>query len=80
MGVCKVFEVLGLPYVGSGVLASALGCDKIVAKIVFQATVLPVAEEVDCRAVKDLARAAQVRREIGRAVVVKPHAQGRRSV
>ena len=40
-----LLEVLGLPYVGSGVLASALGCDKIAAKIVFRSHGLPVAEE-----------------------------------
>ena len=38
-----MLELLGLPYVGSGVLASALGMDKHFAKTVFQQASLPVA-------------------------------------
>ncbi|TFB85469.1 D-alanine--D-alanine ligase family protein [Cryobacterium luteum] len=38
-----MLDLLGLPYVGSGVLASALGMDKHFAKIVFQQAALPVA-------------------------------------
>ena len=37
-----VFEVIGVPYVGSGVTGSAVGMDKAVAKQVFQAVGLPV--------------------------------------
>jgi len=36
-------EILGKPYVGAGVLASAIGMDKITQKIIFQANGLPVA-------------------------------------
>jgi len=38
-----MLDLLGLPYVGSGVLASALGMDKHFAKTVFQQAGLPVA-------------------------------------
>ena len=38
-----MLDLLGLPYVGSGVLASALGMDKHFAKTVFQQAALPVA-------------------------------------
>jgi len=38
-----MLDLLGLPYVGSGVLASALGMDKHFAKTVFQQGALPVA-------------------------------------
>ncbi len=38
-----MLELFGLPYVGSGVLASALGMDKHFAKTVFQQAALPVA-------------------------------------
>ncbi|TFD78522.1 D-alanine--D-alanine ligase family protein [Cryobacterium psychrophilum] len=38
-----MLELLGLPYVGSGVLASALGMDKHFTKTVFQQASLPVA-------------------------------------
>ncbi len=40
-----LFELANLPYVGSGVLASAVGMDKIVMKAVFRASGLPV---IDC--------------------------------
>ena len=38
-----MLELLGLPYVGDGVLASAIGMDKHYAKIVFAAAGIPVA-------------------------------------
>jgi D-alanine-D-alanine ligase len=38
-----LFEMAGLPYVGSGVLASATGMDKVVMKILFKKFELPVA-------------------------------------
>lgn len=38
-----LLELLGLPYVGNGVLASALGMDKHFTKTVFQQAALPVA-------------------------------------
>ncbi|WP_104191545.1 D-alanine--D-alanine ligase family protein [Cryobacterium sp. Y82] len=38
-----MLDLLGLPYIGSGVLASALGMDKHFAKTVFQQAALPVA-------------------------------------
>jgi D-alanine-D-alanine ligase len=72
-----LLEVLGLPYVGSGVLPSALACNKIAAKMIFRHHGLPVAEEAIVRRGDDLAAAARrVRAAVGRAVVVKPHAQG----
>ena len=36
-----LFEVLNVPYVGSGVLASAAGMDKIVSKILFENAQVP---------------------------------------
>jgi len=72
-----LLELMGLSYVGSGVLASALASDKIAAKVVFRAQGLPVAEECVVVRGEDLALAAlRVRRGLGPAVVVKPHAQG----
>src|SRR5215471_7769352 len=71
-----LLEVLGFAYVGSGVLASAVACDKLVAKTMFRARGLPVAEDLTVQRGEDLgAAAARVRRAF-RAVVVKPHAQG----
>src|SRR5262245_25679854 len=37
-----LLEVLGIPYTGSGVLASALGMDKVVSRRLFHAEGLPV--------------------------------------
>ncbi len=39
-----LFEMAGIPYVGSGVLGSALGMDKIYAKIVFEKAGIPQAD------------------------------------
>jgi D-alanine-D-alanine ligase len=72
-----LLEVLGLPYVGSDVLASALACDKLVAKTMFRSVGLPVAPDAIVRRGEDLrAAAVRVRGVLGSAVVVKPHAQG----
>ena len=72
-----LLEIAGLPYVGSGVLASALAADKIAAKVVFRAAGLPVAEDAVVLRGEDLAAAAaRVRQTLGPRIVVKPHAQG----
>ncbi len=72
-----LLEVLGLPYVGSGVLASALAMDKPRAKAQFRDAGLPVAAEVVLRAGSDLAvEAARARAALGAAVVVKPVSGG----
>lgn len=44
-----LFELANVPYVGSGVLASAVGMDKILMKQVFRASGLPV---LDCQVVR----------------------------
>jgi D-alanine-D-alanine ligase len=72
-----LLEIAGLPYVGSGVLASALAADKIAAKVAFRAAGLPVATDAVVMRGEDLASAAsRVRRKIGVGIVVKPNAQG----
>jgi D-alanine-D-alanine ligase len=72
-----LLELLGLPYVGSGVLASALATDKIAAKRAFRDAGLAVASDHVVRAGEDLDAAARaVRERLGPEVVVKPHAQG----
>lgn len=72
-----LLEVLELAYVGSGVLASALACNKVAAKRVFRSLGLPVAEDATVRRGEDLGKAAgRLRALLGAAVVVKPHAQG----
>lgn len=68
-----MLEVLGLPYVGSAVLASALAADKPCAKRLFRAAGLPLAQERLVSDGADLEQCAtRIRGEIGPAVVVKP--------
>lgn len=70
-------EILGYPYVGSGVHGSAVAMDKNLAKAVFRDFDLPVCEHVVVDAASDpeLA-AARVRKQLGERVVVKPLGQG----
>jgi D-alanine-D-alanine ligase len=69
-----LLDILGVPYTGSGVLASALAMDKELAKRVLTAAGLDVPRGVVvmASAADDLARA----REIGLPVFVKPVASG----
>jgi D-alanine-D-alanine ligase len=73
-----LLEVLGAAYVGSDVLASACAMDKSVARRLFAAAGLPVANGLVLRAGEGTAAdlAARARREIGKALVVKPAASG----
>jgi D-alanine-D-alanine ligase len=70
-------EILGLPYVGSGVHASAAAMDKSLAKAVFRHAGLPICEEIVFAAGTDPAEAARrTRTSLGDRVVVKPLRQG----
>lgn len=70
-------EVLGVPYVGSSVLACALASDKIRAKQVFRAHGLPVVNEIAVTSSDDLnAAASRVIAQFGAGVAVKPTSQG----
>jgi D-alanine-D-alanine ligase len=81
-----LLEVLGVPYVGSGVLASALAMDKGMARRIFALDGLPVAAALvaprpppaDASSFHAHARAAveRARGEVGPRLVVKPSAQG----
>jgi D-alanine-D-alanine ligase len=75
-----LLEVLGMAYVGSGVLPSALAMHKRVARVLFASAGLPVARGmVAPRAPAGqgaLAVAEQARREVGARLVVKPSSQG----
>jgi D-alanine-D-alanine ligase len=72
-----LLEVLSIPYVGSGVLASALCMSKPHAKALFREAGLPLAAGVAVRPSADLEhRAVELRNELGRAVVVKPASGG----
>jgi D-alanine-D-alanine ligase len=75
-----LLEVLGLAYVGSGVLASALAMHKRVARVLFRQAGLPVARGIDVArsrgAGASTAAAERARREVGARLVVKPSSQG----
>jgi D-alanine-D-alanine ligase len=66
-------ELLGLPYTGSGVLASALGMDKWRSKLVWQAAGLPVPECLRLEADSDF---AAVEAQLGLPLFVKPANEG----
>lgn len=72
-----LLTLLGLPYVGSDVHASAVAMDKALAKQVFRAAELPLAEEALVHRGAD--RGAAIERilgTLGARVVVKPTRQG----
>lgn len=72
-----LLEMLGIAYVGSGVVASACGMDKLLAKRVFRATGLPVADDLALLDPGDTRAAAQdVLEQLGHEVAVKPASQG----
>ncbi|TFC28995.1 D-alanine--D-alanine ligase [Cryobacterium sp. TMT2-18-3] len=74
-----LLELVGLPYVGSGVLASALGMDKHFTKTVFQQAALPVAPWRTLTAgdwVEAPGMAFAAAEELGLPVFVKPARAG----
>lgn len=66
-------EMLGIPYQGSGVQASAIGLDKVRTKAVFRAAGLPVAEDRVVSAPVDWEALA---RDLGLPLVLKTPASG----
>lgn len=66
-------EWLGVPYTGSGVLASALAMDKVRAKLVWQASGLPTPPYELLRADADLGAVAA---RLGLPIMVKPVCEG----
>jgi D-alanine-D-alanine ligase len=75
-----LLEVLDLPYVGSGVLASALAADKTAAKAAFSAHGLPLATSTSLRHLPAEAELpdelVRLRAMLGAAFVVKPAGGG----
>ncbi len=65
-------EVLGLPYTGSGLLASALGMDKLLCKQIWRAAEVPTPEHVVLKTRDDLAQAWG----LGFPLMVKPNREG----
>ena len=71
-----LLEVLDLPYVGSGVLASALAMHKRVARVLFERAGLPVAPGLAFAHGDARAAAERARRDVGARLVVKPSSHG----
>ena len=68
-----LLEMLGLPYVGSGVRGSALAMDKAVAKSVFRSHDLPVSAERIVTSTADLETAvSDIEQTFGSQVAIKP--------
>jgi D-alanine-D-alanine ligase len=69
-----LLELAGLPYVGAGVLASAVGMDKAAMKSIFRDSGIPVCRWLVARAgaQSDADLAARVGRELGFPCFVKP--------
>lgn len=68
-----VLELMGIPYTGSGVLASALGMDKWRTKLMWEAVGLPVPAYALLNARSDF---AEVEEELGLPLFVKPACEG----
>ncbi|NNC76464.1 MAG: D-alanine--D-alanine ligase [Woeseiaceae bacterium] len=66
-------EWLGMPYTGSGVMASALAMDKVRSKHVFRALGLPTP---DYRVVNNRADAVRAADDLGLPMILKPAGQG----
>ena len=75
-----LLDLAGIPYVGSGVLASALGMDKVMMKAIFRAAGLPVVPDVvveESMLAADEARVVdQVEALVGYPAFVKPARSG----
>jgi D-alanine-D-alanine ligase len=71
-----MLEILGIPYVGSNVLASAMANDKAVSKACFRAANVPVIEDILVTKTASKSPEKQVFEALGKSVVVKPTCQG----
>lgn len=76
-GLC---ELADLPYVGAGVTASAVGMDKIIAKLIFQGAGLPVVEGIGITRRElledEAAVVKRIERRLSYPVIVKPAVAG----
>jgi D-alanine-D-alanine ligase len=70
-------ELVGIPYTGSGVLASAIGMDKIMTKILFQYAQIPTPKFVTLNKNENLLeKIEQAEKELGFPLVLKPRYEG----
>lgn len=71
-----LLEIEGIPYTGSGVLASALAMDKVKAKELFLLHNIPTPRFYTVPATADLADVESFHQHFGFPVIVKPRAEG----
>lgn len=74
-----LFELAGIPYVGSGVIGSAMCMDKCVAKILFKEAEIPQANWVEVRADKgkyDVKKLDEIEKKLGYPCFIKPSNAG----
>ena len=75
-----LFELAGIPYVGSGVIGSSICMDKCVAKILFRAADIPQADWVELRADSDgsydSAKLDEIEQKLGYPCFIKPSNAG----
>lgn len=73
-----MLELLGIPYTGSGVLASALAMDKIMSKRVLRFSDVPVPESIDFTDKAELNNIflEEIVLPLGYPIIVKPNRQG----
>lgn len=69
-----LFELMGIPYVGCGVLSSSTGMDKVIMKKIFQAAGIPITQYAFFyrEELKDLKKVISKAEEIGYPLFVKP--------
>jgi len=66
-------ELLGIPYAGSGVVASRLGMDKVASKLLFRTANIPTP---DYQVTRKVEQGIKILKMIGLPCVVKPSSQG----
>jgi len=71
-----MLELLGIPYTGSGVLASALAMDKIMSKKIFEREGIPTPKWVPLKAARRGSAEKAVMDSVGLPCVVKPACEG----
>lgn len=70
-------ELIGIPYTGSGVLASAIGMDKILTKILFQSEKIPTPRFITLNKNENLLEKINwAEKELGFPIVIKPRYEG----
>jgi len=72
-----LLEMMGIPYTGSGVLASALGMNKVAAKKVIRGSGLPTPDHCDiATGASATEMAAEIEADLGLPVMLKPVEEG----